>query len=78
MVLISPTGWFLIRETLYMNKTIEYLKEVKAEAKNVTWPTRSQTIFFTVAVLLVSVFVAYYLGLFDKVFSYGLQYLLTR
>jgi preprotein translocase subunit SecE len=60
-----------------MNKTIEYLKEVKAEMKNVTWPSRSQTMFFTLAVLIVSVFIAYYLGLFDKLFSFGLQKLLS-
>ncbi len=61
-----------------MNKTIEYLKEVRVEMGHVTWPTRKQTIHFTLAVLLVSLFIAYYLGLFDKVFSYGLQYLFTR
>lgn len=57
---------------------IEYFKEVRAEAKNVKWPTRKQTIYFTLAVLIVSVFVAYYLGLFDKIFSYGLQKLISR
>jgi len=61
-----------------MSKTIEYLKEVKAEMKNVTWPTRKQTINFTIAVLIVSLFIAYYLGLFDHIFSLGLEWLLTR
>ena len=61
-----------------MNKTIEYFKEVKAEMKNVTWPTRKQTVYFTVAVLLVSGFVAYYLGLFDYLFSRGLELILAR
>jgi len=60
-----------------MNKTIEYFKEVRAEAKHVTWPTRKQTMYFTIAVLVVSLFVAYYLGLFDYLFSRGLQFLLT-
>jgi preprotein translocase subunit SecE len=61
-----------------MNKTVEYLKEVRAEAKNVTWPTRKETFYFTLAVLIVSAFIAYYLGLFDKLFAFGLQYLLSR
>jgi len=61
-----------------MNKTIEYIKEVIAEAKNVTWPTRRQTIFFTVAVLAISIIVAYYLGLLDFIFSQGLKSLLIR
>ncbi|MEK7105768.1 MAG: preprotein translocase subunit SecE [Patescibacteria group bacterium] len=61
-----------------MNKTIEYFKEVKEEMKNVTWPTRKQAMYFTIAVLLVSVFVAYFLGLWDKIFSIGLEWLLAK
>jgi preprotein translocase subunit SecE len=61
-----------------MNKTIDYIKEVIAESKKVTWPTRKQTIFFTIAVLIISVFVAYYLGLLDFLFSLGLKSLLIR
>jgi preprotein translocase subunit SecE len=48
---------------------INYLKDVRAELKHVTWPTRSQTILYTVVVVLVSVGVAVYLGLFDYLFS---------
>jgi preprotein translocase SecE subunit len=61
-----------------MNKTIEYFKEVQAEAKNVKWPTRKQTLYFTLAVLVVSLFVAYYLGFWDYLFSEGLSWLLAR
>ncbi len=61
-----------------MNKTIEYFKEVLAEVKNVTWPTRNQTIYFTIAVLIVSLFIAYYLGLFDFIFSSGLKLILAK
>jgi len=61
-----------------MDKTINYIKEVIAEAKHVTWPTRNQTIFFTVAVLAISVIIAYYLGLLDFLFGQGLKLLLTR
>lgn len=61
-----------------MEKTIQYLKEVVAEMKNVTWPSRSQTTFFTVAVLIVSILVAYYLGLLDSIFSKILGWFLIR
>ena len=61
-----------------MNKTKEYIKEVIAEAKNVTWPTQRQTINFTIAVLAVSVLVAYYLGFLDFIFGEGLKSLLAR
>jgi len=61
-----------------MNKTILYIKEVVAEAKNVTWPTRKQTIFFTITVLAISVLVAYYLGALDFLFAQGLNLLLIK
>mgnify|MGYP001766788091 FL=1 len=61
-----------------MEKTINYIKEVIAEAHYVTWPTRKQTIIYTVAVLIVSLVVAYYLGLLDFLFSKGLGFLLLN
>lgn len=61
-----------------MEKIINYIKEVIEEAKKVTWPTRKQTIFFTITVLVVSLIIAYYLGLLDFIFSKGLGWLLTR
>jgi preprotein translocase subunit SecE len=61
-----------------MEKTIDYIKDVIAESKKVTWPTRRQTIFFTIAVLAISILVAYYLGLLDFLFGQGLKLLLTK
>ena len=71
-----PHLWMAISNE--MNKTIEYFKEVVAEARNVTWPTRKQTLFFTIAVLAVSVLVAYYLGALDFLFSSSLRFLLSK
>lgn len=51
----------------------EYLKETQNEMKHVSWPTRSQAITFTIVVILISVFTALYLGLFDYIFSQILQ-----
>jgi preprotein translocase subunit SecE len=61
-----------------MSKIIEYLKETRAEFKHVTWPSKMQTIYFTLTVIIVSVFIAYYLGLFDYIFKMGLERLLNR
>jgi preprotein translocase SecE subunit len=61
-----------------MSKTKEYIKEVIAEGKNVHWPTRKQAILYTVAVLVVSAIVAYYLGLLDFLFGEGLGLLLIK
>ena len=61
-----------------MNKITEFFKEVMIEAKHITWPTRKQAIYATIAVLAISVFVAYYLGLLDFLFSKGLEQLLLK
>jgi preprotein translocase subunit SecE len=60
-----------------MSKIVDYLKETKTELKHVIWPSRSQTIFYTLIVIVVSVLVAYFLGFFDFLFSTGLGKLIT-
>ena len=52
-----------------MSKVIEYLKETRTELKHVIWPTRRQTFYYTIIVIVLSVVVAYYLGVFDYLFS---------
>lgn len=53
-----------------------YLKETRAELSQVTWPTWNQAVLFTVAVIVISLAVAYFLGFFDFLFSFGLGKLL--
>ncbi len=60
-----------------MSKIIEYFQETKAEMKHVIWPTKNQTIFYTIAVIIISLIVAYFLGLFDFAFLQGLQKLIS-
>ena len=52
-----------------MDKPITFLKEVREELDKVVWPTREQTIRYTVLVIIVTVAVGLILG--------GLDYLLT-
>ena len=58
---------------------IQYFKDTRGELNHVAWPTRVQTIIYTTLVMVLSVVVALYLGLFDYFFttalSKGLQYL---
>ena len=51
------------------NQFINYLKETKQEMKKVNWPSGSQTLWFTVTVILVSLGVAAVLGAFDFIFQ---------
>jgi len=53
-----------------------YLKETRAEFKHVTWPKRNVAIMYSVAVVVISLFVAYFLGAFDRLFQFGLGKLL--
>jgi len=48
---------------------IEFFEESKVEIKKVVWPTRKETISTCVAVLLVSLVVALYLGIVDLALS---------
>jgi len=56
-----------------MSKIIEYLKETKTELKHVIWPSRKQTLYFTLIVIVLSGLIAYFLGVFDFIFSKGLE-----
>lgn len=60
-----------------MSKIIEYLKDTKTELKHVIWPKRSQTLYYTLIVIVLSVLVAYFLGVFDFIFSRGLEKILS-
>lgn len=57
---------------------INFLKSTREEMKQVSWPSRRETITYTVAVLVISVVVAYVLGGFDLLFSKGIQFLINR
>lgn len=52
-----------------MSKITEYLKETRTELKHVIWPSKRQTFYYTLLVIVLSVIVAYYLGVFDYIFS---------
>ncbi|MEI8249131.1 MAG: preprotein translocase subunit SecE [Candidatus Taylorbacteria bacterium] len=47
----------------------QYIKDTRAEMAHVNWPSREQTIRFTVLVIAVSIGTAALLGLSDFVFS---------
>ena len=60
-----------------MSKIVEYLKDTKTELKHVIWPSKSQTILYTVIVVVLSFLIAYFLGIFDFIFSRGLEKLIS-
>ncbi len=50
-----------------MNKISQFLKEVRQEVRKVTWPTRAETIRYSVMVVAASLIVAMYLGGVDYI-----------
>jgi len=50
-------------------KIIQYLKEVKVEAKKISWPSRKETMKYSLIVLGISISVAIFLWIFDILFS---------
>lgn len=51
------------------NKIIKYLKEVRLEMKKVNWPTKQETLKYTLIVIGTSLIVAAFLGMVDFLFT---------
>ena len=51
----------------------QYINETKAELKHVSWPTRNQTVVYTILVIAISVGLSIYLGIFDYIFTMGIR-----
>jgi preprotein translocase subunit SecE len=56
-----------------MNKIAQFLKEARAELMKVNWPTKQQTINYTLAVVGISIALALFLGGLDWFFEYLLK-----
>ena len=53
----------------FFSKIITFLKEVKLEIKKVNWPTKDETIRYTLIVIGISAAVAVFLGGLDFLFT---------
>ena len=56
-----------------MAQPFHYLKEVRTELKKVNWPTREQTIKYTLTVIVISLATAIFFGALDYVFGWLLN-----
>jgi len=74
-IVLSPGRGFYIGKLFLYTRTmsfLQYLKDTRGELNHVAWPTRMQTIVYTILVIALSILVALYLGFFDYVFTTGL------
>ncbi len=55
------------------SRIIAFFKEARIELKKVTWPTRRETLRYTLAVVVMSLAVAAFLGGLDFAFTFLLN-----
>jgi preprotein translocase subunit SecE len=56
-----------------VQKSVQFLREVKIELKKVTWPTRKQTMGSTLVVIILVLIISLFLGLVDVSLSKLMQ-----
>ena len=56
-------GW--TKKLQFVGLTKTFFREVRMELKKVTWPTRKETLAATAMVIILSVVVAFFLGILD-------------
>ncbi len=52
-----------------MEKIKKFLKEVNAELRKVTWPTKDELIGSTIVTVVVSLVVAIFIGIVDRILT---------
>ena len=57
-----------------MTSIMQFLKEVRVELAKVSWPTRNQTVLYTLVVIGISLFMAVFLGLLD----FGYKFIIDK
>lgn len=56
-----------------LDRILTFLKEARIELKKVKWPTREETVRYTLAVVVISAALAVYLGGLDYLFQFILN-----
>ncbi|MBF0202696.1 MAG: preprotein translocase subunit SecE [Desulfamplus sp.] len=64
-------------ELNFFQKAVQYIREVQAELKKVTWPNKKQTAGSTVVVIILVFIIAAFLGLADVALSKLVQVVLA-
>lgn len=60
----------MAQKVRWYKRLIPFLKEVKAEIKKVTWPSRNEVYSTTIVVILATIFFGFYLFFMDIIFSW--------
>ncbi len=60
------------------DRIVSFFKEVRLETKKVNWPTRKETIKYTVATLAITIAIAIFLGGLDFIFTFALNKIIMK
>ena len=61
----KPSGASASQKKNYIGKGVQFLREVRAELKKVTWPSRKQTVGSTLVVIVLVMIISLFLGMVD-------------
>jgi len=61
-----------------MDQLTKYFRDTAAEMKQVSWPTQQQAAFYSLLVIVISSFVALYVGAFDYIFSQAINFVVNN
>lgn len=53
----------------FLNKSMQFLKDVKSELKKVTWPTKNETVNTTIIVIIGVLILSVFLSIVDTLLS---------
>ena len=62
-------------KTIWYKRFLNFLKDVKAELKKVTWPSRAEVTSTTIVVIIATVFFGFYLFFMDVIFSWVITHI---
>lgn len=57
------------KKTNFFDRIKEYFRSVGSELKRVSWPDRKKVVFSTILILLISFFMAFYVGAIDFILA---------
>jgi|YelNatPaOPRAMG01_1025707.scaffolds.fasta_scaffold56111_3 preprotein translocase subunit SecE len=63
------------KEENLVTKGVKFLKEVKIEAKKITWPPKKQVILSALMIMFFSIVIGAYLGLLDIIYNALISFL---
>uniref|UniRef100_A0A7V4JPZ9 Protein translocase subunit SecE n=1 Tax=Thermodesulfobacterium geofontis TaxID=1295609 RepID=A0A7V4JPZ9_9BACT len=63
------------KEENFIVKGVKFLKEVKIEAKKITWPPKKQVLLSALMIMFFSIVIGAYLGLLDIIYNALISFL---